>query len=92
MSEDQYRMYFIRGVDNTRTEFNAKAVIDTSCCRLDILRDWAAWAIWEGEWHVKCTDDFVLQSLTVDELEDYDYYCDCRVYCIQLNLNDQTMK
>ena len=38
----QYTVYFIRGVDNTLTEFDAKAVIDTSHCRLDIPLDWAS--------------------------------------------------
>ena len=38
-------MYFIRGVDNTLTEFDAKAVIDTSRCRLDITLDMASCAI-----------------------------------------------
>ena len=38
-SEYQYTVYFRRGVDNTPTEFGAKAVIDTSLCRLDIPLD-----------------------------------------------------
>ena len=63
-------MYFIRFVDNTLTEFDAKAVIDIHRCRLDIPLDWTACTIWEGEWYVKCTEDLILQSLMVDELED----------------------
>ena len=40
-SEYQYTVHFIRGFDNTLTEFDVKAVIDTSRCRLDITLDWA---------------------------------------------------
>ena len=46
-SEYQYTVYFIRGVDNTLTEFDAKAVINRSCCRLDIPIDWASCVICE---------------------------------------------
>ena len=53
-SEYLYTVYFIRGVDNTLTEFDAKAVIDTCRCRLDIY----AWLgillnLW-NKWHVIC--------------------------------------
>ena len=94
-SEYQYTVYFIRGVDNALTEFGATAVIDTSRCRLDIPLDWTSCVICKlnGTWYA---NKIVLQSLTVDKLEYYDYYCDGfasgLVYCILLNLNDQTMK
>ena len=41
-----YTVYFIRGVDNTLTEFDAKAVIDTCRCRLVIPLDWASCVIY----------------------------------------------
>ena len=55
----------------------------TACkshCRVDIPRDWAACVICDRKWHVACTDNLVLQSLTVDELSDHDYYCEECVY------------
>ena len=70
-------MYFIRGVNNTLKEFDAEAVSDSSCCRLEIPLDLAACVICECKKDVKCTHNLVLQSLTVDELEDNDYCCDC---------------
>ena len=40
-----YTEYFIRGVNNTHPEFDAKAVIDKRCCKLDIPLDCAVCVI-----------------------------------------------
>ena len=86
-----YTVYFIRGVDNTLTEFDAKAVIDTCRCRLDIPLEWASCVICgiNGTWYAHKILSFnhswqMSWKTTI--------FIVMGVYCIWLNLNGQTMK
>ncbi|MEW8546490.1 MAG: hypothetical protein AB2693_23475 [Candidatus Thiodiazotropha sp.] len=66
--------------DTCETEINTNCTVCKEGCKLQEYIDWAECVICERKWHVSCTDNLILQSLTPDELKDHQYFCDQCVF------------